>query len=636
MKTSQASVSTNEKAKKYDLQNQRKLKVVLLFNELLAYTYTECHQKLMIKDRQMPLIFELLKSRLRTLELTASEKKDSSNETFAINVFKAFFIGEKDLNVEDFDEKEAYLKLILKVLDGDEDMINSSEKKKFLDLIDEAKKYKINNLLTIFSCFTVNNEVCEGYYRVCFYLIFKYMKINSILIDSFITYMKNEMFYFQKELQLIKDYKDEEIAKISKETLVDDLIEIYKRIGNSRNFSSLYMNNNHLEIRKNQDEEYNKSSRKRNKRKKKKNKKNNKGIENRVTEDKNEINENNKTIENSVTEDRKEINGNNIEENTNCVLLKDENSNEEKGKLSEFKEIKIASLKISKDDKEDHLLKETKKADENVIFPLGKELSLEEKLNQLIEIMKIQQLNQNFQKQIIQSLSGELQRQKEKGKYEIESLSRELQRQKEKGKYEIESLSRELQEQKEMVKSLKDEHENAINNHRKEINRINCELIVIKNDLESIRLRDSIKDIIDLFCKALNIDYNYYYHDKIDLIKIKINEMKLDQVLKDQFFKFFDKIMNDLDDSNKSAHTLDLDQDILAQLFLIIDPKDELKILREKLQKGNLEKLLHQLAENRNTNFKNKIEFNNREEIIYNFVTCIADLVKVINNDKNK
>ena len=33
------------------------------------------------------------------------------------------------------------------------------------------------------------------------------------------------------------------------------------------------MNNNHLEIRKNQDEEYNKSSRKRNKRKKKKNKK---------------------------------------------------------------------------------------------------------------------------------------------------------------------------------------------------------------------------------------------------------------------------------------------------------------------------------------------------------------------------
>ena len=186
----------------------------------------------------------------------------------------------------------------------------------------------------------------------------------------------------------------------------------------------------------------------------------------------------------------------------------------------------------------------------------------------------------------------------------------------------IESLSKELQGQKEMVECLKDEHENALNNRMQEINRINCELIVIKNDLHLIRLRDSIKDIINLFCKALNINYFCYYnHDKIDLIKTKINEIKLEQVLKVQFFKFFDKIMNNLDDSNTSSLTLDLDQDILAQLFPIIDPKDELKILREKLEKGNLNKLLHQLAENRNTNFENKNVLHNNKEIIYNFVT---------------
>ena len=406
MKTSQTSDAINEKTKEDDLLNKRKLKVVLLFNELLVYTYPESHQKLIIRERQMSLIFELLKSRLRTLELTANEKKDSTNEIFAINVFKAFFIDEKDLNMEDFEEKEAYLALILKALDDEE--MDSTSKKKFLDLVDEAKKYKINNLLTIISCFSVINEAFEGYYSVCFYLIFKYMKCNSILIDSFITYMKNELFNFKKEFQLIKEYQDEEIAKISKETLVDDLIKIYERIGKSENCSSLYMNNNHLELRKNQVGEYNKSSRKRNRRKMKNNNKNNKVIENSVTEDKNEINENNK------------------EENTNCVLLKDENSNEEKAKSSEFKEIKIASLKISKDDKKDQLLKETKKADKNVNFPLGKELSSEEKLNMLIEIVNIQVLKQNFQEKIIESLSGELQRQKEKGKYEIESLSREL------------------------------------------------------------------------------------------------------------------------------------------------------------------------------------------------------------------
>ena len=144
MKTSQTNDTTNEKAKENDLLNKRKLKVVLLFNELLVYTFPDSHQKLMIRERQMPLIFELLKSRLRTLELTANEKKDSSNEIFAINVFKSFFIDEKDLNVEDFEEKEAYLALIIKALDDEE--MDSTSKKKFLDLVDEAKNYKINNL----------------------------------------------------------------------------------------------------------------------------------------------------------------------------------------------------------------------------------------------------------------------------------------------------------------------------------------------------------------------------------------------------------------------------------------------------------------------------------------------------------
>ena len=484
MKTSQINDTTNEKAKENYLLNKRKLKVMFLFNELLVYTFPDSHQKLMIRERQMSLIFELLKSRLRTLELTANEKKDSSNEIFAINVFKAFFIDEKDLNVEDFEENEAYLALIIKALDDEE--MDSTSKKKFLDLVDEAKNYKINNLLTIFNCFSVINEACKGYYKGCFYLIFKYMKCNSILIDSFITYMKNKLFYFKKELPLIKEYQDEEIDKINKETLVDDLIKIYEKFGEPENSSSLYISNNHLELRKIQDEEYNKKSRKRNRRKKKNNNKIDKVIENSETEDKNEINE---------------INENNKEENKNCALFKDENSNEEKNKSSKFKEIKITSLKISKDYKKDQLLNETKKADKNVIFPLGKELSSEEKFNILMEIVNIQNLK-------------------------------------------IESLSKELQGQKEMVECLKDEHENALNNRMQEINRINCELIVIKNDLHLIRLRDSIKDIIDLFFKALNINYFcYYYHDKIDLIKTKINEMKLEQVLKDQFFKFFDKIV---------------------------------------------------------------------------------------------
>ena len=88
---------------------QKKLDIVSLFNELIRYTFPERHQKLVIRDKEKRPIFELLKSKLRTLELAANGTTDSSEDIFAINVFKALFIGEKDLNMDDLDEKKDIL-----------------------------------------------------------------------------------------------------------------------------------------------------------------------------------------------------------------------------------------------------------------------------------------------------------------------------------------------------------------------------------------------------------------------------------------------------------------------------------------------------------------------------------------------
>ena len=120
-----------------------------------------------------------------------------------------------------------------------------------------------------------------------------------------------------------------------------------------------------------------------------------------------------------------------------------------------------------------------------------------------------------------------------------------------------------------------------------EIDLLNSELIDVKTEITLIKFRDVIKNIIDLFCKALNIDL-YFYKDKIDLLKKIIPKKELKQEIKKQLVEFFDIILNHLDDSNTNAHSLDLDQDILAQLFSLIDPKDELKTLREGLEKGNI------------------------------------------------
>ena len=241
------------------------------------------------------------------------------------------------------------------------------------------------------------------------------MKSNSILIDFFITYVKNEINCFNKKLVFIKDYQDEEIEKMRKDAIIDDLISIYGKIGKFGVFLSLYMENNHLKLRKIQDEENNKIS---NKSKKK----------------------NNQNIDNDEIEGNKEE-----EENKVCAILNDENYYEEKGKSFD---------EILKDYKNSQLFKEIKKVDDLI----GKELSLEEKINKLFEIVRIQQIEQELQEKELRALLGEFQSHEKN----IKSIGNK-----------IRSLSGEFQEQ-----------ENALNNNMQEINRINHELIIIKNKLK--------------------------------------------------------------------------------------------------------------------------------------------------------
>ena len=241
---------TSEMPKECKTLYQMKLDIVSLFNELIKSTFPERHQELVIRDNEKRPIFELLKFKLRTLELTANGTTDSSEDIFAINVFKALFIGENDFNMDDLDEKEAYFILVLKRLK--EEGMDASDATKIIEIKKEAENSAISKLLSLFGGFTFENK---GYFYFCFSLIFKYMKFNSILIDSFVIFMKNKIFYYEQDLVLRKEYKDEEISKISKEALIDDLIKIYEKFG--KKSSSLYYDNNHLSIKIIHDEENN-------------------------------------------------------------------------------------------------------------------------------------------------------------------------------------------------------------------------------------------------------------------------------------------------------------------------------------------------------------------------------------------
>ena len=176
MQSNNTGNEANEITNEDDILILKKLDIVDLFNELIEHTYPESHQKLIIEENEKSLIFELLKLRLRNLELTAYEKNDSSEEIFAINVFKALFVDEKDLVVEDFEEKKEYFILVLGALKCD--FKDISEKKELSDLTNKAKNYEINKLLDIFRVYSIKSSASKGYFIVCFCLVFKYMKMN--------------------------------------------------------------------------------------------------------------------------------------------------------------------------------------------------------------------------------------------------------------------------------------------------------------------------------------------------------------------------------------------------------------------------------------------------------------------------
>ena len=66
-----------------------------------------------------------------------------------------------------------------------------------------------------------------------------------------------------------------------------------------------------------------------------------------------------------------------------------------------------------------------------------------------------------------------------------------------------------------------------------------------------------------------------------------------------QLKKFFEKIFFDLHFSNKNAHSIDLSQSIVDQIFTYIDPENKLANVKKKLLKGKMNNLLKQSGLNR-------------------------------------
>ena len=194
----------------------------------------------------------------------------------------------------------------------------------------------------------------------------------------------------------------------------------------------------------------------------------------------------------------------------------------------------------------------------------------------------------------------------------------------EKFKIEINGLKKEISKNK----NKHGKYKRIIKNMKSNIEEISNKSIKLDNELKLIQLRDSFKNIIDLFSKAFDISQDDSYINKITIIKSKLKQQKkLDAVRKEELCNFLEKIYFNMQFSNKNAHTIDLGKPILKQIFSYIDKKDKFQNLIIVLEKGKLNDLLRQLAVNRNENFNNKTSFIEEEEKIIYSIKGIKDIL---------
>ena len=460
-------------------------------------------------------------------------------------------------------------------LDKKKDYFNLVLKLRLEQNLNDLEQKRINDCVSKYTLFNdiVKDFDFDYYFAYCLYLIFEYSTTKIFFFDSFISFMKKVFKDDKKvELEVRKDenISEDELRKIDLKDLLDDLCNIYYK---EENYYILFIDNKFNRIRQKKmspeetEERINKNLKTKTKHKQRKKK---------ATKEKNIIlnKDNNPRGQEENNIDSESIEDSNVKDIS-------ENSEEEVTQKIEDNQ---------KDESQNNEIFEEKKQN---IENASKESTLQEKYDQLSSLVK--------------SLSLEIDR---------------LKNEDEKSKKQIKEMK------KEIVKNKKKhgEYNKVIKNIKSDFIEVKKGSIKLENELRLIQLRDVFKNIIDFFCKAYEISQDGYYIDKVLKIKKKISKQRMKEDEKIQLMQFFEKIYFDLQFSNKNAHSIDLSQPIIEQVFTIIDPKMELINVKNKLSNGKINNLLKQSGFNRLINFNNKTKLRLEEEKIIDSVKEIKDI----------
>lgn len=162
---------------------------------------------------------------------------------------------------------------------------------------------------------------------------------------------------------------------------------------------------------------------------------------------------------------------------------------------------------------------------------------------------------------------------------------------------QINQINEGFQKELEKIKNKNKKLERAVKNSKINYENLNNKFLRLDSELNKIKLRDSLKGLIDFLCKAFQLETEESYYYKVLLLKKELKKKEMKNLTELGLNDFLDKIYILIKYANRSAHSIDISKPILEQIFKYIDPKNNFKKLEDLLMKGKMNELLETLSQ---------------------------------------
>lgn len=170
----------------------------------------------------------------------------------------------------------------------------------------------------------------------------------------------------------------------------------------------------------------------------------------------------------------------------------------------------------------------------------------------------------------------------------------------------------------------------------KQINLDKVEISNLKAELNLIKLRRSLKLLVNYIYLGLNLDGEFTYDSKVKKIVEKLNIFKskeFDKNLVDKTKQFMNIITYKVNLGNVSAHNVNMDASIIEQIFDLFDGKNRCGSFGYKLKySADEDEIFKKLVKNYEDNFFNKTKLKYNEKIIEESIDDLSGLWNKKNN----